>query len=72
MNQSYEKAPQPVTVEESTKKIVTLSESEMIELIQRLVMEEKEAIGMKETEKTLKATKKVNDEAMKEVNKKNG
>ena len=55
---------------ESTKKVVTLSESEMIELIQRLVMEQKEAIGMKETEKTLKDSKKVNDEAMKEVNKK--
>ena len=55
---------------ESTKNVVTLSESEMIELIQRLVMEQKEAKGLKDTEKTLKDSKKVNDEAMKEVNKK--
>jgi len=55
---------------ESKKRVVSLSESEMIELIQRLVMEQKEAKGMKETEKTLKASEKVNDEAMKEVNKK--
>ena len=55
---------------ESKKKVVTLSEAEMIELIQRLVMEQKEAIGMKETEKVLKNSKKVNDEAMKDVNKK--
>ena len=55
---------------ESTKNLVTLSESEMIELIQRLVMEQKEAKGLKDTEKTLKDSKKVNDEAMKEVNKK--
>lgn len=66
----------PVTDEEdevkkeSTKNLVTLSESEMIELIQRLVMEQKEAKGLKDTEKTLKDSKKVNDEAMKEVNKK--
>jgi len=66
----------PVTDEEdevkkeSTKNVVTLSESEMIELIQRLVMEQKEAKGLKDTEKTLKDSKKVNDEAMKEVNKK--
>ena len=55
---------------ESTKNVVTLSESEMIELIQRLVIEQKEAKGLKDTEKTLKDSKKVNDEAMKEVNKK--
>jgi hypothetical protein len=55
---------------ESKKKVVTLSEEEMIELIQRLVMEQKEAKGLKDTEKTLKASAKVNDEAMKEVNKK--
>ena len=55
---------------ESKKNVVTLSESEMIELIQRLVMEQKEAKGLKDTEKTLKDSKKVNDEAMKEVNKK--
>jgi hypothetical protein len=42
----------------------------MIELIQRLVMEQKEAKGMKDTEKVLKDSKKVNDEAMKDVNKK--
>lgn len=57
-------------VNESKKNVVTLSESEMIELIQRLVMEQKEAKGLKDTEKTLKDSKKVNDEAMKEVNKK--
>jgi len=55
---------------ESKKSVVTLSESEMIELIQRLVIEQKEAKGLKDTEKTLKDSKKVNDEAMKEVNKK--
>jgi len=58
------------SMKESTKNVVTLSESEMIELIQRLVMEQKEAKGLKDTEKTLKDSKKVNDEAMKEVNKK--
>ena len=57
-------------IKESKKNVVTLSESEMIELIQRLVMEQKEAKGLKDTEKTLKDSKKVNDEAMKEVNKK--
>lgn len=57
-------------IKESTKNVVTLSESEMIELIQRLVMEQKEAKGLKDTEKTLKDSKNVNDEAMKEVNKK--
>lgn len=57
-------------VNESKKNVITLSESEMIELIQRLVMEQKEAKGLKATEKTLKDSKKVNDEAMKEVNKK--
>src|SRR6056300_783583 len=66
----------PVTDEEdevkkeSTKNVVTLSESEMIELIQRLVMEQKEAKGLKDTEKILKDSKKVNDEAMEAVNKK--
>ena len=57
-------------MKESKKKVVTLSESEMIELIQRLVMEEKEAVGTKETNKVLKDSKKVNDEAMADVNKK--
>jgi hypothetical protein len=57
-------------VNESTKKTITLTESEMVELIQRLVMEEKEAKGTKDTEKVLKDSKKVNDEAMKDVNKK--
>ena len=57
-------------IKESKKNVVTLSESEMIELIQRLVMEQKEAKGMKDTKKVLKGSKKVNDEAMKDVNKK--
>ena len=57
-------------VKESKKKTVTLSESEMIELIQRLVMEQKDAKGLKDTEKVLKDSKKVNDEAMADVNKK--
>ena len=57
-------------VNESKKNVVTLSESEMIELIQRLVMEQKEAKGMKDTEKVLKDSKEVNDKAMKDVNKK--
>ena len=52
------------------KKTISLSESEMIELIQRLVIEEKEAKGTKETNKVLNDSKKVNDEAMKAVNKK--
>jgi len=55
---------------ESKKSVITLSESEMIELIQRLIIEQKEAKGMKDTEKVLKDSKKVNDEAMKDVNKK--
>ena len=58
------------SMKESTKNVVTLSESEMIELIQRLVMEQKEAKGLKDTEKILKDSKKVNDEAMEAVNKK--
>jgi hypothetical protein len=58
------------TMKESKKNITTLSEEEMIELIQRLVIEQKEAKGLKDTEKTLKASAKVNDEAMKNVNKK--
>jgi len=57
-------------VNESKKNVVTLSESEMIELIQRLVMEQKEAKGMKDTEKVLKDSKEVNDKAMKDVNEK--
>ena len=58
------------TLGESKKNVVALSESEMVELIQRLVMEEKEAKGLKDTEKVLKDSKKVNDEAMDAVNKK--
>ena len=54
----------------SKKKTISLSESEMIELIQRLVIEEKEAVGTKETNRILKGSKKVNDEAMKDVTKK--
>ena len=57
-------------IKESKKKTVTLSESEMVELIQRLVMEQKDAKGLKDTEKVLKDSKKVNDEAMADVNKK--
>ena len=57
-------------IKESKKKVVTLTEDEMIELIERLVIEQKEAKGLKDTEKTLKGSKKVNDDAMKEVNKK--
>jgi len=55
---------------ESKKSVITLSESEMIELIQRLIIEQKEAKGMKDTEKVLKDSKNVNDEAMKDVNEK--
>ena len=55
---------------ESKKKTISLSESEMIELIQRLVIEEKEAVGTKETNRILKDSKRVNDEAMKDVTKK--
>ena len=58
------------SMKESKKNVVSLSESEMIELIQRMVIEQKEAKGLKDTEKTLKASEKVNDQAMKEVKKK--
>lgn len=58
------------SMKESKKKKVTLSEEEMADLIQRLVMEQKTAKGLKDTERVLKDSKRVNDEAMSAVNKK--
>ena len=57
-------------VKESKKESLKLTESEMIELIQKLVMEEKKAKGMAETEKVLSANKRENDAAIKAVTKK--
>lgn len=57
-------------VKESKKDTLQLTESEMIELIQKLVMEEKKAKGMAETEKVLSANKKENEAAIKAVTKK--
>lgn len=57
-------------IKESKKKSFTLTEEDMVELIQRLVIEQKEAKGLKDTERVLKGSKKVNDEAISAVNKK--
>ena len=57
-------------VKESKKDTLQLTESEMIDLIQKLVMEEKKAKGMAETEKVLSASKKENEAAIKAVTKK--
>lgn len=52
------------------KESVTLSEEEMISLIERIVIEQKKVKGMEETEKVLKADKKENDQYIKDVTKK--
>jgi hypothetical protein len=62
-------------VKESKKKVksndsIQLTESEMINLIEKIVLEQKKAKGMAETEKVLKADKKENDQALKAVTKK--
>jgi hypothetical protein len=57
-------------IKESKKENLRLSESEMIELIEKIVMEEKKAKGMAETEKVLSANKKENEKAIADVTKK--
>lgn len=54
---------------ESKKRTLQLTESEMIELIERIVMEQK-AEGLTKTEKVLNKSKKENEQAIKDVNKK--
>lgn len=54
---------------ESKKRTLELTENEMIELIERIVMEQK-AEGLKKTEKVLNQSKKENDSAIKAVTKK--
>ncbi|MFN9956711.1 MAG: hypothetical protein ACK55I_26725, partial [bacterium] len=50
-------------MKESKKKTIQLTEDEVIELIQRMVMEEKEQNSIKITNKNLKDSKKENDES---------
>lgn len=60
-------------VKESKKKVkesIQLTESEIINLIEKIVLEQKKAKGMAETEKVLKADKKENDQYIKDVTKK--
>jgi len=52
------------------KESLQLTESEMIDLIEKIVMEQKKAKGMAETEKVQNASKKENEAAMKAVSKK--
>jgi len=54
----------------NVKESLRLTESEMIDLIEKIVMEQKKAKGMAETEKVQNASKKENEAAMKEVSKK--
>ena len=54
----------------SVKESLQLTESEMIDLIEKIVMEQKKAKGMAETEKVQNASKKENEAAMKAVSKK--
>ena len=54
---------------ESKTRTLQLTENEMIELIERIVMEQK-AEGLKKTEKVLNQSKKENDSAIKDVTKK--
>lgn len=54
---------------ESTKKILTLSEEQMIELIEKII-EEQFVSGQKETKESLSGSKKENDENLKAVAKK--
>lgn len=57
------------TVKESNK-TVTMTENELIDLIERLVKEQQESEGMKVTNKVLKDTKSENNEYLESVNKK--
>ena len=52
------------------KESFQLTESEMIDLIEKIVLEQKKAKGMSETEKVLNADKKENDQYIKDVTKK--
>jgi hypothetical protein len=54
----------------NVKESLRLTESEMIDLIEKIVMEQKKAKGMAETEKVLSANKKENEDAIKAVTKK--
>jgi hypothetical protein len=54
----------------NVKESLQLTESEMIDLIEKIVMEQKKAKGMAETEKVQNASKKENEAAMKAVSKK--
>ena len=54
----------------TVKESLQLTESEMIDLIEKIVMEQKKAKGMAETEKVLSANKKENEDAIKAVTKK--
>jgi len=49
---------------------IRFTEEELIDLIERLVNEEKEAPGIAITKKNLKSSKEVNDESLKDTNKK--
>jgi hypothetical protein len=57
-------------IRESKKEKLRLTESEMINLIEKIVLEQKKAKGMAETEKVLSADKKENDQYIKDVTKK--
>jgi len=54
----------------TVKESLQLTESEMIDLIEKIVMEQKKAKGMAETEKVLSANKKENEAAISAVSKK--
>jgi len=54
----------------NVKESIELNENEMIELIEKIVLEQKKAKGMAETEKVLKASKKENEQYIKDVTKK--
>ena len=54
----------------NVKESLQLTETEMVDLIEKIVMEQKKAKGMAETEKVLRASKKENEDAIKAVTKK--
>jgi hypothetical protein len=57
-------------IKESKKQTLRLTESEMIELIEKIISEQKKPKGMSETEKVLNADKKENTQYLKDVTKK--
>jgi hypothetical protein len=57
-------------VKKSVKESFRLTEDELINLIERIVIEDKKAKGMAETEKVLSTNKKENEQAIKAVTKK--